>query len=227
MMASDLMNGPENSDAAIHLGDSRDIDSWKRSLGDRVLTGVISSPPYLNNFDYADATRLELYFWGLAHSWKEMTTLVRAGMVTASTQQTTKAVAANAAILLEASCPQTANRIRHYQEHLYRERYRRPRGKEYDQLLPTYFCDLVRVLKNMKEHTVAGAPIALVLGDSAPYGLYINTPQLLADAATELGYVHLDTIPLRKRGLRWHTNGMRHSVALSEQLIVLTSPVAC
>ena len=52
-----------------------------------------SSPPYLNNFDYADATRLELYFWGPVASWKEMCESVRSGMLVATTQQTRQAVA--------------------------------------------------------------------------------------------------------------------------------------
>lgn len=30
---------------------------------------VIFSPPYLNNFDFAEMTRMQLYFWKDANSW--------------------------------------------------------------------------------------------------------------------------------------------------------------
>lgn len=41
----------------------------------------ITSPPYLNNFDYAEMSRMELYFWGYAGSWREVTHQVRSVMI--------------------------------------------------------------------------------------------------------------------------------------------------
>ena len=223
-MASDLESMPQSFEGSIQLGDSRDPGVWALALGETLLDGVISSPPYLNNFDYADATRLELYFWGLARSWREMTTLVRADMVVASTQQCRNKTTLEAAQLLFEVCPVTAQEISGCQERLSDERRKRPRGKQYDLLLPSYFADLARVLANMRSYVVPGALITLVLGDSAPYGVYVDTPRLVATAAAEIGFTHLDTKQLRQRGLRWHSNGVRHSVGLAEQLILLRAP---
>src|SRR5207253_1288413 len=72
-MAEDLAATPAPSAAAVHHGDARMSVAWAAALDGRVAQGVVSSPPYLNNFDYADATRLELYFWGVARSWRDMT----------------------------------------------------------------------------------------------------------------------------------------------------------
>ncbi|WP_257236621.1 hypothetical protein [Nostoc sp. 'Peltigera malacea cyanobiont' DB3992] len=41
----------------------------------------ITSPPYLNNFDYAEMSRMELYFWGYASSWREITNKVRSILI--------------------------------------------------------------------------------------------------------------------------------------------------
>jgi hypothetical protein len=42
----------------------------------------ITSPPYLNNFDFAEMTRLHLYLLGWADSWKNITQLVRKNLIT-------------------------------------------------------------------------------------------------------------------------------------------------
>jgi len=37
----------------------------------------ITSPPYANNYDYADATRLEMTFWGDINGWADLQDNVR------------------------------------------------------------------------------------------------------------------------------------------------------
>jgi hypothetical protein len=222
-MAEDLgVSGPASTMASVFTGDARDAKTWTHALGQCLADAIITSPPYLNNFDYADATRLELYFWGEVSSWKQMTSFARSGMVIASTQQSKKQLAYEAAAMLTANCPESAGRIRVLTEALHREYEKRPRGKEYQQVLPSYFADLAQVLINIREHTSPQAPIVLVLGDSAPYGVYVDTPDLLASIGQELGFTRRSTQILRRRGLRWHTNGTRHNVALSEKLVVLS-----
>lgn len=41
----------------------------------------VTSPPYLNNFDYAEMSRMELYFWGYASSWRNITNQVRSILI--------------------------------------------------------------------------------------------------------------------------------------------------
>src|SRR5690606_35623913 len=87
-MVEDLSGDVQELDAVVIHGDSKSSEAWDQLLGGVPADACISSPPYLNNYDYADATRLELYFWGTVRSWAELTVAVRANMVTASTQQT-------------------------------------------------------------------------------------------------------------------------------------------
>ncbi|MCP4130341.1 MAG: hypothetical protein GY754_05120 [bacterium] len=42
----------------------------------------ITSPPYLNNFDYAEMTRLQLHLLGWAHSWGDITEKIRNNLIT-------------------------------------------------------------------------------------------------------------------------------------------------
>jgi hypothetical protein len=212
--------------ARVYEGDARDARCWDAALAGRRAGAVITSPPYLNNFDYADATRLELYFWKVVGSWKQMTMHVRSGMIVATTQQSRRQLAAEASEMLAQLCPATHKFVQGLIASLQRERASRARGKEYDQLLPSYFVDLALVMIRIRQGTVPGAPVALVLGDSAPYGVYVDTPALIVSAAQELGFSHETTQTLRRRGLRWHTNGRRHSVGLSEKLVLLRLPDA-
>src|SRR3972149_8914532 len=56
-------------------------------IANRSFDHVFTSPPYLNNFDYADRTRLELYFWGHAKSWGDISQKIRTVLMTSATTQ--------------------------------------------------------------------------------------------------------------------------------------------
>lgn len=219
-IADDLRSWDHTApEVAIVTGDSRSEKTWKRLLSSGMAPAAsISSPPYLNNFDYADATRLELYFWGAATTWGEMVEKVRADMMLAATHQTTKLKALEAAERLQGVAE--LDEVLEYSALLKEERRRRRRGKEYDQLILCYFDDLVSILTNLHQALPDGAPAAWVVGDSAPYGIYVDTPRLIIRAAESVGFESVDDVILRSRGMRWRTNGSRHQVALTERMIV-------
>jgi hypothetical protein len=224
-MAEDLGSaaGSITADGRVACGDARLSASWSNLLGSDTVDACISSPPYLNNFDYADATRLELYFWGVVASWKEMTRVIRDGLVVGSTQQTTKGGAAAASSWL-ARFPEVIGAVDPVREALRVQRQERPRGKEYDNLVVMYFADLGQVLLNLFERLDPGAPVALVIGDSAPYGVYIDTPRLVSILSEAVGFQPCSDDPIRQRGLRWATNGTRHQQLLTERLVVVRKP---
>lgn len=223
MMADDLSSEPHKPNTRIKLGDARRSDAWTGIVESETGTACCTSPPYLNNFDYADATRLELFFWGDAATWSDMCDLVRRDMVIATTQQT-RAATAEAARLEIAGWGDTGQMILALTERLTAERKRRPRGKEYDAVLPLYMRDMNSVLGALRPVLKRGAPVAWVIGDSAPYGIYVDTPDLIRRVAERSQFeFHSDTL-LRRRGLRWRTNGARHQVALAERLLLLRAP---
>lgn len=223
MMADDLEGDRPRPTGRVVRGDARSASAWNRAATTGPFTGCITSPPYLNNFDYADATRLELYFLGTVASWAQMCTQVRSGMVVATTQQSARGSArrANAALRRR---PRAGPEIRALTQRLRQERGRRTRGKEYDQVLPGYFADIARVLTHLHAHTAPGAICSWVIGDSAPYGVYVDTPKLTGQLAIDIGFEFVDDVTVRSRGLRWRTNGSRHQVPLTERLLTFRNP---
>lgn len=224
MMADDLASDGPHPTGRVVRGDARRAATWARGARDEAFAGCVTSPPYLNNFDYADATRLELYFLKEISTWREMCEEVRAGMVVATTQQSARGRADRALARLRRELPGVGAELAALTEDLRKERDRRDRGKEYNQVLPTYFADLTRVLRHLHQHLAPGAVAAWVVGDSAPYGVYVDTPRLLGDLASELGFDYLDDVTVRSRGLRWRTNGSRHQVPLTERLVTFRRP---
>lgn len=218
MIADDLESKEAHPTGCVVRGDSRSSAAWTNAVKDGSFDACVTSPPYLNNFDYADATRLELYFLGTASSWGEMCQKVRTDMLVATTQQSSRKGQSHANSRLK-HFPSIADDATSLTKRLEAERKRRTRGKEYDQVLPAYLLGMSRVLSYLHKHLKAGGVAAWIVGDSAPYGVYIDTPQLIVRLATDLGFDPLDDIVVRSRGLRWRTNGSRHQVPLSERLI--------
>ena len=136
--------------AVMVCADSRDAQAWDVCLPN-FADGCVSSPPYLNNFDYADATRLELYFWGDVRSWGEMCREIRSGMVIATTQQSRVPVARDALESLR-QYGQVGDEITVLTKQLTAQRKSRKRGKEYDQVIPSYFLDILRLSKTSRAH---------------------------------------------------------------------------
>jgi hypothetical protein len=218
MIADDLATAETRPSGRVIRGDARTADAWRRAAAGERFDACITSPPYLNNFDYADATRLELYFLGTVSSWGEMCNEVRSGMVVATTQQSRRSRAVRALAELRRFSSITSDVVR-LTDRLGAERESRARGKEYDQVLPAYFADLARVLRHLHTNTAPGAFAAWVIGDSAPYGVYIDTPRLVGALAGDIGFSLVDDVAVRSRGMRWRENGSRHQVPLTERLI--------
>ncbi len=219
-LAADLETLAPGVDATVTVGDSRREEAWRAALGGKKAMGCISSPPYLNNFDYADSTRLEVYFFGIATTWAELCSRVRGGMVASSTQQSPRKRAEAGWGNLR-SYPKTRLTAERLSKSLADERGRGNRSKEYDQLLPAYLADIADVLFQIRQHVERNGYVIWVIGDSAPYGVHIDTPQLVSNLANEIGLRTIETFHIRSRGSRWATNGSRHHVALAECMLVL------
>lgn len=210
-----------NARLAVVCGDATEFTSWTHMLTERG-NACVSSPPYLNNFDYADATRLELYFWGEISTWAEMCRDVRSSMITATTQQSSVTRSREADAQLS-DLEVVGKEIKEVVKKLRLERLARPRGKEYDRVIPDYFVGIMKCLQNLHRRLDSDAPVALLVGDSAPYGVYVDTPRLIAQLGEAVGFAWEGDSVLRRRGLRWANNSGRHDVALSERLILLRS----
>lgn len=206
-----------NGSSLVICGDSRDPQIWEKAPTH--AQGCVSSPPYLNNFDYADATRLELYFWGEVRTWGQMVKAVRSDMITATTQQSSLSAAQDALAILD-GLGSVGAEISKIADALEKQRKARPRGKEYDRVVPEYFAAMAQVLANLAAGLEPGASAVWLIGDSAPYGVYVDTPALTGALAEKYGLTVEKDLVLRHRGRRWASNATRHDVALSERLLL-------
>jgi hypothetical protein len=68
--------------SAIYRGDARECSQVPDGWADLVIT----SPPYANNYDYADATRLEMSFFRDIQGWGNLQNAVRKHLVRSCTQ---------------------------------------------------------------------------------------------------------------------------------------------
>jgi len=182
---------------------------------------VITSPPYLNNYDYADRTRLELYFLGWAKSWRDITTKVRQRLITSSTTQVRRSEFNEEPLSdeLRELAPSAYKELKAKIKQLSQIRHSKNGKKSYDLMVAGYCNDMLQVLKQVYRVLKPKAPFVLVLGDSAPYGVHIPTDVYLKEMAIGIGFQNCTIETLRKRGEKWHNNTQRHQMLLKETLI--------
>jgi hypothetical protein len=183
---------------------------------------VITSPPYLNNYDYADRTRLELYFLGWAKSWRDITTKVRQRLISSSTTQVRRSEFNEEPLSdeLRELTPSAYKELKAKIKQLSLIRHSKNGKKSYDLMVAGYFNDMLQVLKQVYRVLKPKAPFVLVLGDSAPYGVHIPTDVYLKEMAMNIGFQNYTIQTLRKRGEKWYNNTQRHKIPLKEALII-------
>jgi len=202
-------------DARVCEGDARALDMLKP---DRVSL-VFTSPPYLNNFDYAEMTRLELYLLGMASSWHEITAKVRSKLLVSSTTQITRAQGSG--IQPDPRMPgHVQERIAALADQLRSRRRVKAGRKDYDITIVAYFNGMRDALSEMLRVLRPGARAILTVGDSGLYGVHVPTDEILRDIALGLGFSHGNIKVLRQRGYRW-VLPRRETLPLRESHITL------
>lgn len=163
---------------------------------------MVTSPPYLNNFDYAEMTRMYLYFWRHASNWSDITEKVRSKLVV----NTTTALNGHRKKidLYRSLTPTLVHRLLdRYQDDLLEAKKTRAGKKDYNFLVYPYFSQLNKVIANVYRVLADGGDANIIVADSALYGVHIKTNEILAKIMESNGYKNVDIIKLRDRGHRW------------------------
>ena len=121
--------------------DARNIQSIPDAWGDLVIT----SPPYANNYDYADATRLEMTFWGEINGWGDLQDHVRKHLIRACTQHVSKLGDNIESILSDPKLGSIQSELYEVYETLKIERLKHGGKKNYHFMIAAYFKDLAEV----------------------------------------------------------------------------------
>lgn len=184
--------------ATIYMQSSEMMDK----IPSKSIDVVVTSPPYLNNFDFAEMTRMYLYFWGMCESWKDITETVRSKLIV----NTTTSLSGHRELqdqyrneVCEAIRPQLDELV----NLLRAERRVRAGKKEYDLLVYPYFAQMTRVLKEAHRCLKNGGKIHVVVADAAFYGIHVSAPQFLAMVMKDVGFRNVQCVKMRERGHRW------------------------
>ena len=154
---------------------------------------MLTSPPYLNNYDYADRTRLETYFWGIYENWSQITSDVRDQLIIAATTQISRTAMKKLRSCpgVKAASPQVHTELMQTIQRLEEMRTVKPGRKSYDLMVAGYFEDMLKVIKEAYVVLKTGGSFVLVLGDSAPYGNHVRTDEIVGELGVAIGFLRI------------------------------------
>lgn len=212
MMAGDMrvMAAAAKPLAKLNSDDARTCST----VPDNWATLVLTSPPYANNYDYADATRLEMSFLGEISGWGDLQDTIRTHLVRSCSQHVPPKSVDWGKIVADPVLEPIATELRDVCAQLTAVRMERGGKKTYNNMIACYFHDLARVWHSLRRCTADGAEVCFVIGDSAPYGIYVPVVDWLGRLATAAGFKSWQFDKLRDRNVKWKNR--KHRVPLCE-----------
>ena len=199
-----------SSQAILIKEDARHL----KSIPDNSIDLVITSPPYANNYDYADATRLEMTFWGEVNSWSDLHETVRKFLIRSSSQHVSKERLSLDTLMAESIISPIRDELLPICQELETIRGTKSGNKAYHTMIAAYFTDMGLVFKALRRVVKSDAKICIVIGDSAPYGVYVPVEQWLGKLAISAGFNSWSFEHIRHRNIKWKNR--KHTVPLHE-----------
>lgn len=203
MEARSFMLGGEPAEAQVLTTDARTLDG----VPDLWADAVVTSPPYANNYDYADALRLEQIVLGDIQGWSDLRPL-RDVLLRSATQNLGR-WRAEEALTSPLMAPIIDEFMPVYDE-LTEVRKTKGGNKAYDRMLAGYFFDNAKVFRALRRKTVSGVKVCYVVGDSAPYGVHAPVERWLGELALAAGFSSWSFSKVRDRNTKWKNRKHTH-----------------
>ncbi|MGD0548844.1 MAG: DNA methyltransferase [Terracidiphilus sp.] len=175
---------------------------------------VVTSPPYANNYDYADATRLEMTFTGEINGWGDLQKSVRQHLIRSCSQHVAPIISQTQAILDAPLLQPIRAEIAEVCGLLGLERELHGGKKPYHTMIAAYFSDMANIWASLRRVTSPGALVCFVIGDSAPYGVYVPVEKWMGTLALAAGFRSFTFEKTRDRNIKWKNR--KHRVPLQE-----------
>jgi hypothetical protein len=205
-----LYQNLEGPSAIFNEGDARKCKEIPPNYADFVLT----SPPYPNNYDYADATRLEMSFFQEVENWSDLQDVVRCHLLRSCSQHVPEKSADLDEVLSHPELDVIRASLAETCHELARVRMNRGGKKTYHLMVACYFLDLARVWKSLRRVCRPESKVCFVIGDSAPYGIYVPVVDWLGKLAVASGFECFRFDRTRDRNVKWKNR--KHRVPLCE-----------
>jgi hypothetical protein len=216
MMAQDMRIAQQEMacpPGRVLTGDARSCPDIPSGWADLIVT----SPPYANNYDYADATRLEMCFFGEISGWADLQSVVREHLIRSCTQHVASQANRSRELLQAPVLAPIAGELSQTYRRLEKEREQHGGKKPYHAMIAYYFSDLAEVWKSLRRVARSGARACFVVGDSAPYGIHVPVDRWLGELALAAGFRSYRFEKLRDRNTKWKNR--KHRVLLHEGLL--------
>lgn len=213
MMVDDMrvmQNESAISNAILLPTDSRTLEG----VPDNSIDLVITSPPYANNYDYADATRLEMSFWGEISNWGDLHGTVRQYLICSSSQHASKDKMKLSELLADPAIDPIKVELMKVCNELDVVRKTKGGNKAYHLMIAAYFADMAKTFQALRRVTKDGATLCLVIGDSAPYGVHAPVERWFGELALANGFKSWSFEKIRDRNVKWKNR--KHTVLLHE-----------
>src|SRR6266704_721027 len=175
---------------------------------------VITSPPYANNYDYADATRLEMCFFGEIRGWGDLQDTIRKYLVRSCTQHVAKLQGETYKMINDPILDPIQKELTETCKMLESEREKHGGKKPYHTMIAAYFSDMAKVWLALRRVTSPDSLVCFVVGDSAPYGIYVPVDRWLGELAVAAGFKSYVFEKTRDRNVKWKNR--KHNVPLQE-----------
>lgn len=203
----------ERSQAEIITGDARAFADTAQYEVDAVIT----SPPYANNYDYADALRFEMTFWGDVTRWGDIHDAVRKKLIVSSSQHASREKLKAADLLESDGVQPIRDELSIVVDGLAAARENHGGKKHYHTMIGAYCRDISLVLRQLRMVCKDGAKMCWVVGDSAPYGIHCPIEKWTGELALAAGFKRYRFEKLRDRNVKWKNR--KHRVPLKEGLL--------
>ena len=196
--------------AKLYWEDARSCDSLPDGWADLIIT----SPPYANNYDYADATRLEMTFLGQVKGWGELQDAVRKYLVRSCTQHVCSLNGQTYTLIRDPILEPIHKELFTTCRQLEREREKHGGKKAYHTMIAAYFLDMAKAWVALRRVSSTGSLVCCVVGDSAPYGIYVPVDKWLGQLALAAGFRSCFFEKTRDRNIKWKNR--KHRIPLHE-----------
>jgi len=212
LIYADMLDFADRNTPASKLmrGDARMCDG----IQDRSVNLVVTSPPYPNNYDYADATRLEMSFFGELSGWGELQSKVRCHLLRSCSQHVPERAIDLEQILALPVLNPVQDEISKVCHELAEVRMTKGGKKTYHLMVACYFLDLAQTWIALRRVCDSPSQICFVIGDSAPYGVYVPVVDWLGRLAVAAGFHDFRFERTRDRNVKWKNR--KHRVPLCE-----------
>lgn len=213
-MAADMRSAQSAAElvapAEILAGDARNCSAIEDGSVDLVLT----SPPYPNNYDYADATRVEMSFFGEVERWADLHEAVRQYLLPSCSQHMQREKLSLDTWLAHRGLEPIREELSSACHELAELRGQRAGKKSYDTMVAAYFAGMAETIAALGRVVAPGGALCFVVGDSAPYGVHLPVERWLATLAESTGFESPVFEETRKRNTKWLNR--KHRVPLHE-----------